>query len=202
MAQSAIDKIPPGPKLDELTAEKVFGWKNVHKREGSLVGKKQDKAGHWRRAKVPNYSTNPLHSYSVENRMKQLGRMDRYKKELSKITRSKNIPSGGDQSCGTIRPGHSSTEIGRRIVNIEVVRRVLLWSTIINYGILLVWFPFFIQAHDWMYQLHGRWFHLSVEQFDMLHYAGMSVYKIGIIMLNLVPYFALRIIKPEAASRS
>jgi hypothetical protein len=25
MAQSAIDKIPPGPKLDELTAEKVFG---------------------------------------------------------------------------------------------------------------------------------------------------------------------------------
>jgi hypothetical protein len=93
MAQSAVDKIPPGPQLDALTAEKVFGWKNVHKHEGSLVGKKQDKAGHWRRAKVPNYSTNPLHSYSVENRMKQFGRMDRYQKELSKITRSKNIPS-------------------------------------------------------------------------------------------------------------
>jgi hypothetical protein len=27
MAQMAIDKIPPGPKLDALTAEKVFGWK-------------------------------------------------------------------------------------------------------------------------------------------------------------------------------
>jgi hypothetical protein len=25
MAQSAIDKIPPGPDLDALTAEKVFG---------------------------------------------------------------------------------------------------------------------------------------------------------------------------------
>jgi hypothetical protein len=25
MAQTAIDKIPPGPKLDALTAEKVFG---------------------------------------------------------------------------------------------------------------------------------------------------------------------------------
>jgi hypothetical protein len=33
MAQSAIDKIPLGPKLDALTAEKVFGWKNVHKHE-------------------------------------------------------------------------------------------------------------------------------------------------------------------------
>jgi len=102
MANKAPDKIPPGPKLDALTAEKVFGWKNVHKREGSLVGKKQDKAGHWRRAKVPNYSTNPLHSYSVENWMKQLGRWDHYLRELFRITRSKNIPSdwaSPDQRC-------------------------------------------------------------------------------------------------------
>jgi hypothetical protein len=66
MAQSAIDKIPPGPKLDALTAEKVFGWKNVHKHEGALVGKKQDKASHWRLAKVPYYSTNPVRAYSIE----------------------------------------------------------------------------------------------------------------------------------------
>jgi hypothetical protein len=102
MAKKAPDKIPSGPKLDALTAEKVFGWKNVHKHESSLVGRKQDKAGRWRRAKVPNYSTNPLHSYSVENRMKQLGRLDRYQKELAKITRSKNIPSdwaSPDQRC-------------------------------------------------------------------------------------------------------
>jgi hypothetical protein len=26
---STVDKIPPGPKLDALTAEKVFGWKNI-----------------------------------------------------------------------------------------------------------------------------------------------------------------------------
>jgi hypothetical protein len=57
MARSAVDKIPSGPKLDALTAEKVFGWRKVHKHQGALVGRKQDKAGHWRRAKVPNYST-------------------------------------------------------------------------------------------------------------------------------------------------
>ena len=82
-------------------------------------------------------------------------------------------------------------------MTIEVMRRALLWCTIINYGILLVWFLSFMLGHDWMYGLHGRWFHLSVEQFDMLHYAGMSVYKIGIILLNLVPYFALRITEPR-----
>jgi hypothetical protein len=43
-ANKPPDKIPPGPKLDVLTAEKVFGWNDVHKHEGTLVGKKQDKA--------------------------------------------------------------------------------------------------------------------------------------------------------------
>jgi hypothetical protein len=102
MANKTPDKIPPGPKLDALTAEKIFGWKNVHKHEGSHVGKKQDKAGRWRLAKVPYYSTTPLHALSVEDRMKQLGRLDRYQKELSKITRSKKIPSdwaSPDQRC-------------------------------------------------------------------------------------------------------
>lgn len=78
-------------------------------------------------------------------------------------------------------------------MTIEMVRSALLWCAVINYGILLVWFLFFILAHDWMYLLHARWFRLSVEQFDMLHYAGMSIFKIGIILLNLVPYVALHL---------
>jgi hypothetical protein len=54
MPQSAVDKIPPGPQLDALTAEKVFGWQKVHKHQGALVGRKQDKAGRWQLAKVPS----------------------------------------------------------------------------------------------------------------------------------------------------
>jgi hypothetical protein len=95
MARSAVDKIPLGPKLDALTAEKVFGWKNIHQHNdrGGLYGKRQDKLGHWRLAKVPNYSTNHVHAYSIEDRMKQLGRLDQYLRELFRITRSKSIPS-------------------------------------------------------------------------------------------------------------
>jgi hypothetical protein len=43
-----------------------------------------------------------------------------------------------------------------------------------------------------MYGVHSRWFHLSTDQFDALHYAGMALYKIGILLFNLVPYIALR----------
>jgi len=42
---------------------------------------------------VPSYSTDPVLAYANDERMKQLGRLDRYQKELVKITRAKNIPS-------------------------------------------------------------------------------------------------------------
>lgn len=80
-------------------------------------------------------------------------------------------------------------------MSMDVARKALLWCAVINYGILLVWFLFFVLAHDWMYLLHTRWFRLSVEQFDMLHYAGMSIFKIGILLLNLVPCVALHLIR-------
>jgi hypothetical protein len=79
-------------------------------------------------------------------------------------------------------------------MSIAIVRKVLLWCTVINYGVLILWWLCFLFAHDWMYGLHSRWFHLSVEQFDALHYAGMALYKIGILLFNLVPYIALRLV--------
>ena len=79
-------------------------------------------------------------------------------------------------------------------MTIEVTRSFLLWCTVTNYGILLVWFLFFVFAHDWIQRIHGRWFHLSHDQFDALHYAGMSIFKIGIILFNLVPFVVLSIL--------
>lgn len=70
----------------------------------------------------------------------------------------------------------------------------LLWCTILNYLILLIWFAAFSLAHEWMFRLHGRWFRLTAAQFDALHYGGMTVYKVGILLLNLVPLIALSIV--------
>ncbi|MDD5266719.1 MAG: hypothetical protein PHO08_06280 [Methylococcales bacterium] len=76
-------------------------------------------------------------------------------------------------------------------MNPETLKEILLYSFAFNYSILLVWFGMFCFAHDWMYRLHCRWFNLSAETFDTLHYAGMSVYKIGVILLNIAPLVAL-----------
>ncbi|MFI3190323.1 hypothetical protein BCS42_06235 [Crenothrix sp. D3] len=79
-------------------------------------------------------------------------------------------------------------------MTIEILSAILGWSTLINMGIVTLWFLLIVYAHDWVYQLHSRWFTLSVERFDTIHYAGMAFYKMSIYLFNLVPFLALQIV--------
>jgi hypothetical protein len=83
-------------------------------------------------------------------------------------------------------------------MTVETLKRMLAWCAVINYAILIIWFVAFVAAHDWLRELHTRWFRLSPDQFDFAHYLGMAVYKIGIMLFNLVPYLALRIARRDA----
>ena len=49
------------------------------------------------------------------------------------------------------------------------LRAFLGWGAVINYALLLFWFAFFTQGHDFLYRLHGRWFSLGPERFDAIH---------------------------------
>jgi hypothetical protein len=84
-------------------------------------------------------------------------------------------------------------------MNPHLLSEFLLWCTILNYLVLLLWFAAFSLAHEWMFKLHGRWFRLTVAQFDALHYGAMAAYKVGILLLNLVPLVALHIVARHAS---
>jgi hypothetical protein len=79
-------------------------------------------------------------------------------------------------------------------MTIDLVRNAFMWCSIINMGLLLWWFLFITLAHDWVYQIHGKWFKLSVERFDTIHYAGIVFFKIAIFIFNIIPYIALLIV--------
>ncbi len=79
-------------------------------------------------------------------------------------------------------------------MSLETLQDFLLWCLALNYGFLLLWFAIFTLAHDGLYELHGRWFRLTEAQFDSIHYGAMAVYKLGVLLFNLVPYLALLII--------
>ena len=79
-------------------------------------------------------------------------------------------------------------------MSFEMIDNILAWSLVVNLSILMFWFLMFALAHDWVYGLHSRWFKISVEKFDGIHYAAMAFYKLAIFLFNLAPYIAIRII--------
>ena len=78
-------------------------------------------------------------------------------------------------------------------MSVDIVRNFLLWCTVINYVLLVIWFLLYVLPHEWLYRIWGRWFRLTAEQFDAVNFAGIALYKLGILLFNLVPYLALRI---------
>jgi hypothetical protein len=79
-------------------------------------------------------------------------------------------------------------------MNTDVLRNFFMWSTIINYGLLMYWFLVFAFAHDRFERILGRVFRFAPEQFDVGNAIGMTIYKLGVIIFNLVPFLVLLIV--------
>jgi hypothetical protein len=79
-------------------------------------------------------------------------------------------------------------------MTMEMIRDVLAWCSVIDIGVLMLWFLFFVGAHDLVYRIHGAFFNLTVEEFDAIHYKAMAVFKMGFLLFHLVPYLAMRIV--------
>ncbi len=79
-------------------------------------------------------------------------------------------------------------------MTIDKLTELLMWCSIINIAILLIWWVFICFARDMIHRVHGRWFRLSPQEFDAIHYKVMAQYKMAFIILNVVPYIALKFI--------
>ena len=77
-------------------------------------------------------------------------------------------------------------------MTVEFLQGFLGWCAVINYAALMLWFFMFAVARDWMYKVHGKWFTISNERFDEIHYSLMGWFKLLILVFNLVPYLVLR----------
>ena len=79
-------------------------------------------------------------------------------------------------------------------MNVASARTVLLWCTVINFGVLAFWGLLMLTPHRWLHRLCARWLLISPEQFDTFNVASILLYKILVIVFNLVPFIALLII--------
>ena len=74
------------------------------------------------------------------------------------------------------------------------------WCTIINVALFILSAIMFLAAPDFIYSAHGQLFHIPREAFDVVIYSFLGLYKIVILVFNLVPYVALLIVGKKIAS--
>ena len=91
----AAEKLPAGTDLDAIVAEAVMGWKNVRRENGGVgyVGKRPDKLGRFRAARVPPYSAEPREAAALGPRLEQLGLFKKFLGELEKSAHAEGRPT-------------------------------------------------------------------------------------------------------------
>ncbi len=76
----------------------------------------------------------------------------------------------------------------------ELIGRFLMWCTIINTAMLILSFTLMAAAGSLAYRLHGRFFPMPRETFNVVIYTLLGMYKIIILAFNIIPWIAISII--------
>lgn len=79
-------------------------------------------------------------------------------------------------------------------MTIETIRAALGWCSIINVGFLMFSSILLIAIRGTVSRIHGKMFNLDENYLSQAYFQWLGQYKIAIIVFNVVPYFALRIV--------
>ncbi len=76
---------------------------------------------------------------------------------------------------------------------IETVREFLGWCAVINVGLLMLSSILIIAIRERASRIHGKMFNLDEKCLSQAYFQILAQYKIAIIVFNIVPYFALKV---------
>ncbi|WP_419903969.1 DUF6868 family protein [Kiloniella sp.] len=79
-------------------------------------------------------------------------------------------------------------------MDIYTLTSFFMWCTILNVGLLCFWALMIRIAPDFVFRLQSKFVPISRETFDIAIYSFLGLFKIFVIIFNLVPYLALLII--------
>ena len=79
-------------------------------------------------------------------------------------------------------------------MNIEILKLFFMWCTILNAGLLILSFLIWMVAADFIYKVHGKWFSMPRESFNLVFYAFIGFYKLFVCVFCFVPWVALVLI--------
>ncbi len=77
--------------------------------------------------------------------------------------------------------------------SLETLRTFLGWCSVINIGVLIITSLALLVMRGTVAKIHSRLFGLSEEDLARAYFQYLAQFKIAVIVFNLVPYIALRV---------
>ena len=78
--------------------------------------------------------------------------------------------------------------------SMQTAREVLGWCTALNIGVLVLSSLILVFAGSPIRQFHSKMFGLSESDLSRAYFQYLARYKTAILIFNLAPYLALRIV--------
>ena len=79
-------------------------------------------------------------------------------------------------------------------MTVQMLQSFFMWCSIINVVLLMLMFFIITTAKEWTYKIHSRWFNISKENFDLVLYCFLGLYKLLVWIFCIIPWIALSII--------
>ena len=80
-------------------------------------------------------------------------------------------------------------------MNLEQMTELFKWMTFINIGIFLISIVGIISMKKVMSKVHGKLFGINEEKISQVQYGWLGIYKIFVLVFNVVPFIALSLMK-------
>jgi hypothetical protein len=80
------------------------------------------------------------------------------------------------------------------MITIEILTQFFGWCAVINMSLLVITTVSIMIFEEPISKIHNKLFAINEEKLQLLYFQFIAYYKLAIIIFNLVPYFALKLI--------
>ncbi len=80
------------------------------------------------------------------------------------------------------------------MITLEAIQQILGWCSVINIGLLVFATITVSTMRGPVIRLHSKMFALGEEDLSRAYFQYLAQFKIAVLVFNLVPYIALRIV--------
>ncbi|AGH81165.1 hypothetical protein PCNPT3_06115 [Psychromonas sp. CNPT3] len=79
------------------------------------------------------------------------------------------------------------------MINVEFITAFFCWCTLINLSFLILSVLFIYLFRSFAMHTHTQLLDIKASELPTLYFKFLAHYKLGIILFNLVPYIALKL---------